>query len=1173
MVGYVNTRGLKGSRYILEKISEGYDILLLQETKLADDMSFELNNFVFPDGAIRAGLAMAYRKNSDVNIELLDATAYNTADRQLQLIKVTHARLSHPVIIANVYIHCESAPTAKDWEFLQDITYAHTNVLVMGDFNARHASWDKSGGNRNGKGLYNALSDLDMYLLNSGVPTRLGERAGDPDTVIDLTLASGDIKDRTDWRTGYHIGSDHLLCQVRVKYALTRTYNTKKIHPYHGCSDNSIWGFLRNLARKGRTSVPAPRRKNAPDWWTADVDSAWVNKNQKDREFMRAKSREPGTDTVDFVSARVERNKATALYKKAAAVACRKQWDDLCERSNLDTAQFWNFLRNLDKRYTTLVTCMYDEDGNHLQTTEEQGQAFLNRFIKQSDHDDGDARTSLLKQLDGISVQAEPDQDFTEEEIISAIKSSRNGAPGPDAVGITVFKHLDEDARTQLTRAYNKSWRTGEIPEKWTDSYINPVPKPHKDHRYLKGHRIITCQNVIGKIPEKIVARRLTSFIEPFLPTGLGGYRPGRETWVNAAAFAAETWEGFEAREDTLAVALDLEDAYNKVHLPLLSDKMLHLGISVQCVKWVMAALSKRRCILKYRNWRSEWTTISTGLPQGSPLSPVLFNIYTRDLAHLDNPVVRIRTFADDILVSAKGDCRDQLQARVQSALSSIMKQCEEDGCEINGDKAAALFCTLNNKLTQDSLPVPAYGGTNIEPSNSLRYLGVVFDRQLNFTDHVNNTLQRAIRGMNALRAAAGRKAEERHLVTLYKALVLSVIDYALPMVQLNQNQLNCVERLQNSCLRIITGCTRSTPIPVLQHLVGVTSIRTRQELARTSLVTKSLQEKDHGLHQLMVRHKEDCMYVQPESYALRTRKPRVNPHRRLNRKSWVDSSFVAVEILCGLQNIAPSPMWSQIGSDFEQRVVIRFGRECREWSNGRAEAACRDMFREIGGDQAMLVATDGSFDPAKNRAGWGFAAYLNGEKIMEQCGAHNIYTSSTRMEVEAVNRALQWLAREHPDDGPVIVATDSMALLSKIQSGWIPVGWIHPSEAPIMGKITWVYVPGHSGVLVNEEADRLAATACEYTPLGLYHSDIKLLGRYKAQESVSNLLVDSSEGCRLREAGVKYGTASTSHHKGPDRCRHNQLITGNISQSTLHLLLQRREMVKEDSVNWMPLR
>ena len=498
------------------------------------------------------------------------------------------------------------------------------------------------------------------------------------------------------------------------------------------------------------------------------------------------------------------------------------------------------------------------------------------------------------------------------------------------------------------------------------------------------------------------------------------------------------------------------------------------------------------------------------------------------------------------------------------------MKQCEDDGCEINGDKAAALFCTLSNKLNQDSRPVPTYGGTNIEPSNSLRYLGVVFDRQLSFADHINNTLQRAVKGVNALRAAAGRRAEERHLVTLYKALVLSVIDYALPMVQLNQNQLNRAERLQNSCLRIITGCTRSTPIPVLHHLVGVTSIRSRQELARTALITKSLQEKDHGLHQLAIKHKEDCMYVLPESYALRTRKPRVNPHRRLNRKSWVDSSFTAVDDLCGLQNVAHGPMWSLLGNDCEQNVVIRFGRECREWPAGRAEAACREMFTEIGGDNALLVATDGSFDPANNRAGWGFAAYLNGEKIMEQYGAHKIYTSSTRMEVEAVHRALQWLAIDHPEDGPVIVATDSMAMLSKIQSGWMPDGWIHPSEAPVMGRITWVYVPGHSGVLVNEEADRLAATAGEYSQLNLYHSDVKLLGIHKAKENVKSQLMDSSEGCRLLEAGVKFGKASTSRYHGPDRCRHNQQLTGNVSISTLHLLMQRQPMVMGSYVKRM---
>jgi len=59
------------------------------------------------------------------------------------------------------------------------------------------------------------------------------------------------------------------------------------------------------------------------------------------------------------------------------------------------------------------------------------------------------------------------------------------------------------------------------------------------------------------------------------------------------------------------------------------------------------------------------------------------------------------------------------------------------------------------------------------------------------------------------------RKAEEGHLVMLYKNLVLSVVDYALPMINISQNLMGKLERLQNACLRIITGCPRSTPVHV----------------------------------------------------------------------------------------------------------------------------------------------------------------------------------------------------------------------------------------------------------------------------------------------------------------------------------------------------------------------
>ena len=122
----------------------------------------------------------------------------------------------------------------------------------------------------------------------------------------------------------------------------------------------------------------------------------------------------------------------------------------------------------------------------------------------------------------------------------------------------------------------------------------------------------------------------------------------------------------------------------------------------------------------KHPDWRSKWKTIHTGLTQGSPLYPVLFNIYTVDLAHLDSSSARVKTFADDVLVSAKGRNKEVILSRMTPALDRIKLQCDQDGDEINADKAAALFCTLNNRIRQEDVPIPKYGGTLIIPDQSL---------------------------------------------------------------------------------------------------------------------------------------------------------------------------------------------------------------------------------------------------------------------------------------------------------------------------------------------------------------------------------------------------------------------------------------------------------------------
>jgi len=158
------------------------------------------------------------------------------------------------------------------------------------------------------------------------------------------------------------------------------------------------------------------------------------------------------------------------------------------------------------------------------------------------------------------------------------------------------------------------------------------------------------------------------------------------------------------------------------------------------------------------------------------------------------------------------------------------------------------MLCALNNRLQPSRFPPIRYDGQEIRVSDTFRHLGVIFHRQLNFSKHVNSVLHRGIKAANILNVAPGRKAEEKHLVMLYKSLILSVVNYALPMINISQNLMGKLEPLQNACLRIITGCPRSSPVHVLQYLVGVPSIDTRQKRAQATTTCKALQESRHGL-------------------------------------------------------------------------------------------------------------------------------------------------------------------------------------------------------------------------------------------------------------------------------------------------------------------------------------
>ncbi len=127
-----------------------------------------------------------------------------------------------------------------------------------------------------------------------------------------------------------------------------------------------------------------------------------------------------------------------------------------------------------------------------------------------------------------------------------------------------------------------------------------------------------------------------------------------------------------------------------------------------------------------------------------------------------------------------------------------------------------------------------------------------------------------------------------------------------------------------------------------------------------------------------------------------------------LSRKSWIHNVFEVAKMYCDHHIIAKDVDWTlEPDRNHSPMVIVHFGRSDREWSQGKADVECNAIIREIAGYASVITVTDGSYDPANNTAGWGFVAYQDDVKLAEALGSHIVYTSSTRMELEAIRQAL----------------------------------------------------------------------------------------------------------------------------------------------------------------------
>ena len=563
------------------------------------------------------------------------------------------------------------------------------------------------------------------------------------------------------------------------------------------------------------------------------------------------------------------------------------------------------------------------------------------------------------------------------------------------------------------------------------------------------------------------------------------------------------------------------------------------LDVDPLVVMWIGTAMLQRKVALRVGSWTSDIHCIAPGLPQGSALSPVLFNVYTMGITsnQLEGPG-RTLSFADDVLVYRSGNDRDEIVRSAQDEINRLGEWCDSHNGKLHPDKACVLWCSLNNRAVKTDMPTVNIQGKTLSREHSLKYLGITFDRSLSFNLHVSHIVNRARKGLVAVKTMAAAKMPQHILLVLYKSLVLSVIDYGLGLLTLSATQLQRLDVIQNEGMRSILGCTRDTSAEAMRYLLDLPPMRDRHKLSQVKAYVKVAADTSNPLHDKIGR----------------------NVRCRLKRGSeWLTQAAKTIETCTPVHNVRKGEAWIAVEDPTEQytTVIATLGRECREWAPGAAHAEVETLIEENSREDDVIIFTDGSVTRDK-QSGWAYSARVNGRIVSENSSATDLTLSSMATEINAITLALTWLAEQNHTR--VVFVSDSLSTLEKIRRKNLHADWTPIIHRSCIAKITWIYCPGHSGVSGNEAVDKLAGSASIeandilFDPQAVIRMvETSLCNNKYDETSSSNTLLS------LIDSGVKRGDGAKCKLRGPTRRRTNQLMLGTVSAQTLKWSLGRR--------------
>jgi hypothetical protein len=552
--------------------------------------------------------------------------------------------------------------------------------------------------------------------------------------------------------------------------------------------ENKIITAMVKYIPKSRPKSASAKRK--PLWMT---DAALTKVKKKYHSYKRYISTKDGKDYDLYARAR---NQSKWMCKKVMTEFERK----IAAESKTNAKAFFNYARSKMKTRSP-VSDLILEDGKVASTDQEKAEALNNFFSSVFTIEDSSNLPSIEETICQSNLK---EMVFTEEIVKKQLdKLKCDKTPGPDGIHPKVLREMSEVLAGPLSILFTRSMTESVLPQGWKQSHVAPIFKKGPKSKTC-NYRPVSLTAIICKVMERIVRDSLMDHLiqNSILSSCQHGFIPGRSC-VTQLLVIMDMWTQILDDHGTIDVAyLDFAKAFDKVPHERLLVKLKGYGVDGQVLGWIRSFLTGRQQRVVVNGSESPWSPVTSGIPQGSVLGPVLFIIFINDMPDAVHSLLLM--FADDAKVFRRVDSVEG-STRLQEDLRKLSEWADKWLMTFNASKCKVMHLGYKNERVKYYLPERGKDVELIE-TESERDLGVVFDSKLTFSKHCEEQVNKANRILGMIRASY-TYIDCGIMKQLFKGLVRPYLEYGNVVWSPQYlKDARLVENVQRRATRLVPG-------------------------------------------------------------------------------------------------------------------------------------------------------------------------------------------------------------------------------------------------------------------------------------------------------------------------------------------------------------------------------